>query len=976
MRLPCLLILSLISPLLAQPSSHNDVQSLLEFKKGIHSDPWGHIDTWTTDSLRSDGCPDNWHGIECTDGKVTSIALDGLELVGDLKFFTLYGLKQIKKLSLSNNHLTGRLVPAIGAISSLEHLDLSNNSFYGPLPGRLLQLWSLMYLNLSKNSFEGSIPSGIQALQKLRVVDLGGNKLTGNLPVFEVLSSIEIIRLGNNQFQGLINPGLLREGSIPLTELDLSCNNFSGSIDNITSKTLKLLNLSSNVLSGSLPGSLGNCTVVDLSKNMLSGNLSAMGSWEDTLEVIDLSDNALIGSVPNEMSQFFSLTSIKIRNNSLTGSLPQVLETLPKLSVIDLSFNQLTGGPVLSGLLSSLTLTSLHLSGNQFTGTISFQASRPIVSASIGMPSHLSLEFLDLSNNLLSGSLPPDIGKMDRLKLLNLGHNSLSGEMPIEISGLTSLEYLDLSFNHFKGSIPQELPLSVKTLNVSYNDLSGIIPETLERRFPDSSFHPGNDLLLFSVNPSPKNGVPDKGFSGEHHSHLKSGIKAIIIVGSIFGALVMIGLLLLFHHRKHLQEFGGRSDKITGRDIKHGRFTPPDLFGLRKNIEPSPTPLSFSTDHLLSSQSRSISMQKHLPEETAESSLIELREEVSETGKTDLCDSAPPENRKGSPSPRISSSPRSNDPYVPEQPVILNVYSPDRLAGDLFFLDSSLVFTAEELSRAPAEVLGRSSHGTSYKATLDSAHMLTVKWLREGLVKHKKEFSKDAKRIGSIRHPNIVSIRCYYWGPREHEKLIISDYINAESLEIVHHPQAPPLSFRQRLKIAIDVARALCYLHHEKGLPHGNLKPTNILLTTPPDFTARLTDYSLHRLMTTIGTADQILNLGALGYRAPELANANKPTPSFKADVYALGVIIMELLTGKSAGDIISGHSGAVDLADWVQLCASDGRGADCYDVQVVSSEGVLREMDDLLAVSLKCVLPVNARPDIRTVLDDLSSIS
>jgi serine/threonine protein kinase len=106
------------------------------------------------------------------------------------------------------------------------------------------------------------------------------------------------------------------------------------------------------------------------------------------------------------------------------------------------------------------------------------------------------------------------------------------------------------------------------------------------------------------------------------------------------------------------------------------------------------------------------------------------------------------------------------------------------LAGELSFLDSSLAFTAEELSRAPAEVLGRSSHGTLYKATLDSGHMLTVKWLRVGLVKHKKEFAKEVKKIGSIRHPNIVPLRAYYWGPREQERLLLADYIQGDSLAL------------------------------------------------------------------------------------------------------------------------------------------------------------------------------------------------
>lgn len=183
-----------------------------------------------------------------------------------------------------------------------------------------------------------------------------------------------------------------------------------------------------------------------------------------------------------------------------------------------------------------------------------------------------------------------------------------------------------------------------------------------------------------------------------------------------------------------------------------------------------------------------------------------------------------------------------------------------------------------------------------------------------------------------------------------------------------------PLSFDQRLKVAVDVARCLLFLH-DRGLPHGNLKPTNILLAGP-DNEARLTDYSLHRLMMPAGIAEQVLNMGALGYRAPELASAAKPIPSFKADVYAFGVILMELLTRRSAGDIISGQSGAVDLTDWVRLCDQEGRGMDCIDRDIAAGEEPNKSMDQVLAISLRCILPVNERPNIRLVFDDLCSIS
>ncbi|XP_010926236.1 probable inactive receptor kinase At5g10020 [Elaeis guineensis] len=1033
---------------LSTASPSDDIRSLLEFKKGIHTDPFRVVDSWKPPTAGSAACPRDWRGISCDDsGAVVSLALDGLGLAGDLKFTTLTGLKSLRNLTLSGNAFTGRLVPTVGTMASLQHLDLSGNQFYGPVPRRITELSRLTHLNLSRNHFTQGFPTGIWKLQQLRVLDLrsnnfwgdvavllselwnaeyidlsnnafygpirmdsgnlsslgntlrylnlsnnklnggffssnslrvfkslevldlGYNQLNGELPTFDSLYNLKIFRAASNQLYGYI-PEALFGSTMQLMELDLSGNGFTGYIKAINSTTLKLLNLSSNALSGSLPPNLGMCVSVDMSKNMLSGDLSVIQYWGDSLEAIDLSSNALSGQYPNEASQFANLISIKIQNNSLLGSLPSVLGTYPKLSFVDLSLNKFTG-PILPSLFRSLTLTSLNLSGNHFTGTVPLQSPRS--TESLVLPSYTHLESLDLSNNLLSTSLPPEIGNMQRLKLLDLGNNTLSGELPSELSKLGGLEFLDLSFNNFKGRIPDMLQPGLKVLNVSYNNLSGTVPQNLQR-FPSTSFHPGNALLVFSdALPAGDNNT---GFSGSRSHRLKSSIRVAFIVGSI-GAVMLVLFAVMMLYIARTQEICGRG-RTTGRDLKLGTFGPLNTFKFPKDGA-VPTSMSFSNDHLLTAAVRSMSAQKELLTEAVEYGYSDSKG-VSECTKLDVLEDCPPlsgwKSSLGSP---FSSSPHVIDSHISEQAVKLDVYSPDRLAGELFLLDNSLMFTAEELSRAPAEVLGRGSHGTSYKATIDSGHMLTVKWLRVGLVKHKKEFAREAKRIGTIKHPNIISWRGYYWGPREQERLIVADYVDGDNLAHYLYESTPRrysrLSVRQRLQVAIDVAGCLFYLHHEKALPHGNLKPTNILLTGP-DLTARLTDFGLHRLMTQSGIAEQMLNLGALGYCAPELATTSKPCPSFKADIYAFGVILMELLTRRSAGDIISGLSGAVDLTDWVQMCNKEGRGTDCFDKDIAGLEEAPTVMDELLTVSLRCVLPVNERPNIRTVFEDLCSIT
>ncbi|KAE8706933.1 putative inactive receptor kinase [Hibiscus syriacus] len=742
----------------------------------------------------------------------------------------------------------------------------------------------------------------------------------------------------------------------------------------INSTTLKVLNLSSNQLSGDLPSSLISCELVDLSSNMISGDISVISNWEASLVDLDLSSNNLSGSLSN-LSLFEDLNTFNLKNNSLVGALPALLDTSPRLSVIELSLNQLSGH-IPGSFFTSTTLKSLNLSKNYFTGPIPLQASR--VNELLVMSTYPQMESLDLSDNSLTGGLPSEIGNIARLKMLNLAGNELSGQLPSELSKLSDLESLDLSRNNFKGKIPDNLSTSLSEFNVSNNDLSGHIPENL-RGFPRSSFSPGNSLLMLPKGMPSTDSTQDQTLGYARHHNSKGNVTVAIIVASVVAA-VMIVFILLALYRAQIKEFRGRCgffDTATGADAKSGGLARPSRFKFHSNVQGPQTSLSFSHDHLLTPNSRSLSGQQEFVPEIVEHGVAERVTTASASVKPNLLDiESVSSGRKSSPGSPLASSPHFIETC--EQSVTLDVNSPDRLAGELFFLDTSLSFTIEELSRAAAEVLGRGSHGTLYKATLSNGRMLTVKWLRVGLVKHKKEFAKEVKKIGSVRHPNFVPVRAYYWGPREQERLLLSDYIQCDSLALHLYETTPrrysPLSFSQRLKVAVEVAQSLLYLH-DRGLPHGNLKPTNILLSDR-DYHACLTDYCLHRLMKSTGIAEQILNLGALGYRAPELASMSKPVPSFKADVYALGVILMELLTRKSAGDIISGQSGAVDLTDWVRLCDQEGRGMDCIDRDIASGEEHTRAMDDLLAISLRCILPVNERPNIRQVYEDLCSIS
>ncbi|XAR72557.1 Non-specific serine/threonine protein kinase [Bertholletia excelsa] len=922
-------------------------------------------------------------------------------------------LGSLKNLSLAGNNFSGSIPESISGLTSIMSLDLSRNSFSGQLPSSLRKLTNLVSLNLSLNGFTKNIPKGFELLANLEVLDLHGNMLEGNLdeeflllttsvhvdfsgnllvtsaspqqkflpgisesikylnlshnqlrgslvsgggaqlfgnlkvldlsynqlsgelPEFNFVYDLEVLKLSNNKFTGFVPNGLLKGDNLVLTELDLSGNNLSGPVSMITSTTLKTLNLSSNGLSGELPLLTGGCSMLDLSKNQLGGNLTRLVKWAN-VEILDLSQNHLTGPIPEVTSQFLRLNYLNLSHNLLSSSLPKVITQFPKLTVLDLSFNQLDG-PLLSALLTSTTLQELHLQKNLLVGSIDFSPA-----------SHAQMNFqvLDLSHNQFTGSFPDGFVSLTGLQSLNLAANNLSGSLPAYMDELTSLISLDISQNHLSGALPNNLSNGLESFNVSYNDLSGVVPENL-RSFPLSSFYPGNSRLEFPNRPS----GPGPGPSGNpKRTHIKNLVKVIVIVACVLVVLIFLLLAVFVHYIRISKR--PLPQKITSKE-RRASSNPSGFTG-----RGSAGPLVVSAEDLVTSRKGS------------SSEIISSDEKMAA-----VTGFSPTKNS------HFSWSPQSGDSYTAENLARLDVRSPDRLAGELHFLDDAISLTPEELSRAPAEVLGRSSHGTSYRATLDNGLFLTVKWLREGVAKQRKDFAKEAKKFANIRHPNVVGLRGYYWGPTQHEKLILSDYISPGSLAsfLYDRPgrKGPPLTWAQRLKISVDIARGLNYLHFDRAVPHGNLKATNILLDGP-DLNARVADYCLHRLMTQAGTIEQMLDAGVLGYRAPELAASKKPLPSFKSDIYAFGVILLELLTGKCAGDVVSGEDGGVDLTDWVRLRVAEGRGSECFDATLMPEMGnpvAEKGMKEVFAIALRCIRSVSERPGIKTIYEELSSI-
>ncbi|PON77091.1 GPCR kinase [Parasponia andersonii] len=316
---------------------------------------------------------------------------------------SLHNLTRIRVIRMAHNLLEGPVPPGLGNLPFLEMYNIGFNKIVGDNLGFVTSLVNstrLKFLAFDGNLLEGSIPEAIGDLSKdLSKLYMGGNRIHGEIP---------------------ISMGRLRS----LTLLNLSSNLISGEIPSEIGelKELQELGLADNEIFGAIPSSLGGLTKlnsIDLSGNSLLGNIpSSFGKFQSLLSM-DLSNNKLNGSIPKECLNLPSLSSVlNLSRNLLSGPLPQEIGGLENAVTIDLSHNLLLG-QIPNSIKGCKSLERLFMGNNRFSGPI---------------PKDLAevkgLEMLDLSSNQLSGSIPNDLQNLRGLQYLNLSFNDLEGVIP------------------------------------------------------------------------------------------------------------------------------------------------------------------------------------------------------------------------------------------------------------------------------------------------------------------------------------------------------------------------------------------------------------------------------------------------------------------------------------------------------------------------------------------------------------------
>ncbi|KAJ8767911.1 hypothetical protein K2173_020851 [Erythroxylum novogranatense] len=222
------------------------------------------------------------------------------------------------------------------------------------------------------------------------------------------------------------------------------------------------------------------------------------------------------------------------------------------------------------------------------------------------------------------------------------------------------------------------------------------------------------------------------------------------------------------------------------------------------------------------------------------------------------------------------------------------------------------IFTYQEMTLAtkhfrPEFILGEGGFGVVYKGIIDQTVRLgyetthvAIKELNPDGLQGDREWLAEVKYLGQLRHSNLVKLIGYCC--EDEHRLIVYEYMASGSLEKhLFRRVGCTLTWPKRMKIALDAAKGLAYLHGlERSVIYRDLKTANILLDA--DFNAKLSDFGLAK-DGPMGDQTHVSTrvMGTYGYAAPEYVMTGHLTA--RSDVYGFGVVLLELLLGRRALD-------------------------------------------------------------------------
>ncbi|XP_030958656.1 MDIS1-interacting receptor like kinase 2-like [Quercus lobata] len=575
---------------------------------------------------------------------------------------------------------------------------------------------------------------------------------------------------------------------------------------------------------------------------------------------LNLSSHSLKGALHNLSFQSFpNLLNVDLSYNSLFGTIPSNIVRLSKLSILNLSYNQITGRiPSEIG-----KLTSLH---------VFYLAANCTIPASLGNLSSLTTLYLHM--NQLSGSIPQELDMLSSLTYVQLSTNKLTGTIPASLGNLSSLTYLYLYINQLSSSIPEELGglTSLSELDLSENNLTGRISPKLG----DAS-----QLHLLDLS------------SNKLYEEIPKELAKKILIGEIpqqFGELKVLEVLNLSHNALSgsiPSSFDGLLS-LTSIDLSYNqlegpmpntkafREAPEEAFSHNKGLCGNVTSLKACPS--------TISHNPHVKKMNKVMKLILVFLGILFLIFIFVGITLYFRSRK------MKTEIKQEEE---EHPNMFAVWSYDEK-----MVYEKIIEAIEDFD--DKHIIGVGSHGIVYKAKLPRDQAAAVKKLHPLL----EDSVANLKRLSPERY--------FLEGGRLEKK------INNDDLAL-------KFDWYKRVNVVKGVASALSYMHHDCSSPiiHRDISSKNVLLDS--EYESHVSDFGKARIMSS-NTSYWTSFSGTFGYSAPEvvpgklnyLVKVEHNTDillfreyipmevSEKCDVYSFGVVVLEVITGRHPGDLIS----------------------------------------------------------------------
>ena len=911
-------------------SAVEESQILLQIKA-----EWGNppsLSSWTnSSSFSSYHC--DWNGVVCNSGLVISLSLRDQGIIGGIPSF-ICDLRNLSTLDLYNNSIGGEFPISLYGCKSLSKLVLAQNLFVGVIPDDIGSFSSLKSLDLSYNNFSGDVPASIYSISGLRELKLESNLLNGTFyKELGLMAELEYLSLANNPFSPTKIPlefgGMQKLKFLWISDASL-IGEIPGTIGNLTD--LEHLDLSGNMLDGEIPQNilrLPNLQNLYLYDNHLSGEIGNISALK--LSEIDLSKNNLSGSIPEDIGNLINLRVLALYMNQLSGQIPNGIIKLHFLSDIRL-FNNHLSGVLPPELGQNSTLIYLEISGNKLQGEL---------------PRNLcakgKLNSVAAFDNQLSGDIPENLAHCDSLAYIQIKNNHFSGEIPSGIWSLPKLDYLLIDDNEFAGDLPEKFPESLSRINIANNRFSGRIP----------SYSPSLKVLIASNNEiSGELPLNFSAISNLQELHLDQNNISGPIPPQIETLTFLTWLNLSKNHLTGEIPLQIASlPALTLLDLSNNQLSgkiPPELGTLSLVF------LNLSSNFLFGEVPKSL-----------ENSVYN----ISFLSNAGLCTSSisplnlPTCGGGGGISSEVP--PKWILALIPILAVLaiftlsFFLYLKQRNQKPYSKYPTSWNFTAFQTldftestilnSLHPRNLIGSGGSGQVFRVQT-SRSSVAVKQIQSP---NSQEFLSEVKILASLRHTNIIKLLSF--ASSEDSMLLVYEFMTNGSL--ADHLQI--LDWGKKLNIAVDVARALSYMHHDCNplIVHRDVKSRNILLDS--EFKAKVADFGLARIMKRGEVEVTVTSLaGSVGYMAPECAYSTKVNE--KADVYGFGVVLLELVTGRVAGEE------GTCLVEWARKSFLDNDLSFLDGEEKETKEAVLR-------LGLFCTgdMP-SARPTMKEVLQVL----